>query len=126
MTLQRGVKFIRGKNDNEFHLWALLKLQYSLLTATDYYATNHYKSKLKKFYDLNDFGIINNSLRKKMKENFIEIEYNKSLFYNTSYYLKYPLKIYRNHHLKSLYAASKLGAEVYSNIIKYKMNEFLY
>lgn len=127
LTLQRGVKFIREKNDNDFHLWALLKLQYSLLTASDYYATNHYKSKLKKFYDLNDFGIINNSLRKKMKENFIEIEYNKSLFYNTSYYIKYPLKNLQKSSFKNLcMLRQKLGAEVYSNIIKYKNERIFY
>jgi CRISPR-associated endonuclease/helicase Cas3 len=127
LNLQKCVKYIRKKNNNEFCLWVLLKLQYSLLTAADYYATNHYKSKLKEFYNSDDFGIINNSLRNKMKENFIKIEYNKSLLCNTDSYLKYPLHNLQKSSFENLcMLRQKLGAEVYSNIDKYKNERIFY
>lgn len=126
-TIKKCAKFIREKNDNEFYLWALLKLQYSLLTAADYYATNHYKSKLKNYYDSEDLGIINNSLREKMKENFIKIDYNKSLFDNISYYLNYSFFDLQKSSFENLcMLRQKLGAEVYSNISKYKDERIFY
>lgn len=70
---------------NEFLLFVLVKLNFSLLTASDYYATHHYMSGLKNYYE--DFGIIDNSLLGKIIKNFKQKKsHNKELVNNYIYY----------------------------------------
>ena len=59
---------IREKK-NPFPLFALLKLNFSLLTASDYLATSKYMNQM----PFQSFGLINNSLRSKIKKH-IETE----------------------------------------------------
>lgn len=49
------------KTENAFPLYALVKLDYSLLTASDYLATAHYMNDWKSM--LSDFGVLDNDLK---------------------------------------------------------------
>lgn len=51
------------KNEN-FSLYILIRLCYSLLTSADYLATSHYKNQWKDMHD--DFGIIDQELRERI------------------------------------------------------------
>ena len=65
--------------NNGFPLFALCKLNYSLLTASDYLATAHYMNNWDKMFD--DYGLIDCDLRKKIIE---QAEHSKT--YNQSVY----------------------------------------
>ncbi|MDK2978900.1 MAG: CRISPR-associated endonuclease/helicase Cas3 [Bacteroidales bacterium] len=67
------------KEENAFPLYALIKLNYSLLTAADYLATAHYMNDWNSL--LTDFRILNNSLKEKI---IINAQTSKS--YNRSVY----------------------------------------
>ena len=117
-VLKLSVKLIADKSHNEFNLWALLKLQYSLLTASDYYATNHYKSKLTNIYAEKEFGILNNEQIKKLIGNITTSkEYNQKLLSNFDYYLNIPLSQLEDRTFENLcLLRQKLGAEVIQGI----------
>jgi len=66
------------KESNTFPLYALCKLNYSLLTASDYLATAHYMNNWKEMYS--DFGLINDSLRERIIYNAENYIYNKPVF----------------------------------------------
>ena len=55
--------------------YALIKMSFSLLTAADYYATNHFMSGM----EWDDFGVFSNELKEKFCTNLFSIEYNKRL-----------------------------------------------
>jgi len=55
--------------------YALIKMSFSLLTAADYYATNHFMSRM----EWDDFGVFSGSLKEKFCTNLYNIEYNKRL-----------------------------------------------
>lgn len=62
-----------------FPLYALVKLNYSLLTASDYLATAHYMNNWAK--SISDFGIIDTSLRNKIINNAKTLKpYNKEVY----------------------------------------------
>lgn len=65
-----------------FNLYTLIKLNSSLLTASDYYATNEFMLELK----CDDFGIIYDELRKKLYEGVYNISYNQDLIERKDYY----------------------------------------
>ena len=67
------------KKDNTFPLFALCKLNYSLLTASDYLATAHYMNGWSEMYS--DYGLIDDALRQKIISN---IECSKA--YNEAVY----------------------------------------
>ena len=71
-----------GKLNLGFSFFALLKLNSSLLTASDYYATNEFMVNIR----CDDFGIINESLREKIISGVSEIYYNKEMYYKFDYY----------------------------------------
>ena len=66
----------------EFSFFALLKLNSSLLTASDYYATNEFMVNI----SCDDFGIIDESLREKIIRGVSEISYNKEMYAKLDYY----------------------------------------
>ncbi|MDD3063644.1 MAG: CRISPR-associated helicase Cas3' [Massilibacteroides sp.] len=67
------------KVENAFPLYALVKLNYSLLTAADYLATAHYMNDWKNM--LIDFGVLNSDLKEK-----IIINAQKRKSYNNAVY----------------------------------------
>ncbi len=65
--------------ENTFPLFALCKLSYSLLTASDYLATAHYMNNWSEIHS--DFGLIDNELRHKIIDNAENSKsYNKSVY----------------------------------------------
>ncbi|NUU99260.1 hypothetical protein XO12_03825 [Marinitoga sp. 1154] len=73
-----------------FALFALLKLNYSLLTAADYYATTHFMNNWEKMYG--DFGILTDKIKDKIVENVKTTKkYNKELYNKIdNYKLEFP------------------------------------
>src|SRR5690606_26743718 len=51
-------------------LYTLTKFSFSLLTASDFYATNEFMAGL----EVNEFGLINDSLRRQIKDSFWTIK----------------------------------------------------
>lgn len=96
-----------------FEFFVLMKLNSSLLTASDYYATNQFMSGL----IVNDFGIVNDELKNKIVTNTYKISYNKNLRDNFNQYnkLKFSdLTDFSNTNLNLL--RQKISAEVITNI----------
>lgn len=84
-------KFLLAKNIHykllkelvyEFDLFLLIKLSSSLLTASDYYATNEFMIGLK----CENFGVLDSGLKDKIIRNTYSISYNKSLQENYEYF----------------------------------------
>lgn len=66
-------------NTEHFSFFALLKLNYSLITVSDYYATGEYMQEL----EVKNFGLIENEFRKSIIQNFkTSKSFNKKLFDN--------------------------------------------
>lgn len=120
--------FNRIHKEDYFYVWQLVKLNYSLLTAADYYATNHFMNGLEDCYDESDFGIIDASLRSKLFENFMKLKpYNAELWKRHSYFLNYPIQNLQetsNTNLNIL--RQRLGAEVLAGITKFKDQRIFY
>ncbi|MDD4576160.1 MAG: CRISPR-associated helicase Cas3' [Bacteroidales bacterium] len=141
------IEFTRNFIKNENHLWeyfdkianeqkfdffplfALLKLNYSLLTASDYYATSDYMTDLK-LDSKEDFGLITDVLKKrifKYFENNEKAKYNGELIRDPQKYLSKnidELKLKSNPNLNFL--RQKLGAEILTNIKKQKSQKIFY
>ena len=68
---------VKSKIQTDFALYALLRLNFSLLTASDYLATSRYMSGI----PIKDFGTIDDELRKRIIENSRNTEiYNQKAF----------------------------------------------
>jgi len=65
-SINRIKKSFEANESSYFSVYALLKLNFSLLTASDYYATNDFMGDMA----VNDFGLINNDFKKQLFENF--------------------------------------------------------
>lgn len=102
---------ISNKN-SFFPLFALLKLSFSLLTASDYYATNEYMADLK----VEDFGILNTEKKARISSSFqIKKEYNKTLFEKFDEYLNLPFsKLTKKSNANLNCLRQKLNAEIIS------------
>jgi CRISPR-associated endonuclease/helicase Cas3 len=70
-----------------FNLFAATKLLYSLLTASDFYATSEFMTKI----EINEFGVLSKDEKKKFAERFKTVKhYNKDLYENFEYYYSFP------------------------------------
>jgi CRISPR-associated endonuclease/helicase Cas3 len=108
------VKGILRTNLKEgFPLFALLKIHYSLLTASDYLATTHYMNNWKT--PLTDFGQIDDELRQRIIRNIQSTKpYNRSVFENLNgFEFTYPTGT-SNKNLNRL--RQELSVEVIQNI----------
>ncbi len=116
-------------NIDFFSLFALLKLNYSLLTASDYYATSDYMNDLK-FNTEEDFGLITEDLKLRICEYFENNEkakYNGELIRNPEKYLSKNINDLREKSNSNLnFLRQKLGAEVLTNIGKHKEKRVFY
>ncbi|MBX2976926.1 MAG: CRISPR-associated helicase Cas3' [Ignavibacteriaceae bacterium] len=98
---------------DEFAGYLLLKLNSSLLTASDYYATNEFMNNLK----ITDLGIINEVLKDKIITNTYKVSYNNELLRHFDYYKSLSvgeLNEFSENNIKLL--RQKLSAEVIQNI----------
>ncbi|MBI9071958.1 MAG: CRISPR-associated helicase Cas3' [Melioribacteraceae bacterium] len=75
--------------DQSFLAFSLVKLNSSLLTASDYYSTNEFMIGLK----VNEFGVISSAFKDKIINNIKEIEYNKELYANFERYESLSVRI---------------------------------
>jgi len=83
--IERITKSYSKEGNDYFSFFALLKLNFSLLTASDYYATNDFMGDM----PVNDFGLIDEELKAKLFENFIKNEeapYNGDLIKRIDHY----------------------------------------
>jgi CRISPR-associated endonuclease/helicase Cas3 len=87
LIIDNATNFIKDK----FSLFALLKLNYSLLTASDYLATSHFMNNWGKEL-LTDFGVFDNKLKKKIIRNIESTTiYNKTVYSELdNYKLEFP------------------------------------
>lgn len=110
-------------NYDFFAIYALLKLNWSLLTAADYYATSEYMNDFK----TEDFGLLNRSLREKIFKNFTTCKiYNKNLVEQLDYYLSFePKQLEKSPHNLNI-LRQRLGAEVWVNLEKLKDEHVFY
>lgn len=114
---------LRNSLKEGFPVFALLKLHYSLLTASDYLATTHYMNRWKTA--LNDFGQINDELRQRIIRNVQSTKpYNKNVFENMDgFEFIYPTQT-SNENLNRL--RQELSVEVIQNIRKNKNRYVFY
>ncbi len=75
---------------DSFPLFALLKLNYSLLTTADYLATTHYMNNWQNISD--DFGVIDDTLKEKViKKIETSTEYNREIYRDlNNYQFEFP------------------------------------
>jgi CRISPR-associated endonuclease/helicase Cas3 len=117
--------------ENYFPIFALLKLNFSILTASDYYSTNDYCNG----YEVNDFGLIDSKLRKDFIYNFWEKDfiskdkenYNKKLLGEWAFYKTLSFKeleIRSNQNLNHL--RQKMLVEAIENIRANKDKNLFY
>ena len=111
------------KGLNPFPLFALLKLHYSLLTASDYLATTHYMNHWQT--PLEGFGQINEALRQRIIRNIQSTKpYNKEVFDGfDGFKFTYPTEA-NNKNLNRL--RQELSVEVIQNIRKNKDKNVFY
>lgn len=67
-------------SESSLALYALLKLNYSLLTACDYLATAHYMNGWKEM--ISDFGVIDDAMKDRLIKNASSYKYNKTIYEN--------------------------------------------
>jgi|AntAceMinimDraft_17_1070374.scaffolds.fasta_scaffold01176_4 CRISPR-associated endonuclease/helicase Cas3 len=114
------------KTDNYFSLYALLKLNYSLLTASDYYATSEYMNDFK----INDFGLIDSKLRNQIIysfENNPKKPYNKELKQNPDKFLNIKFsELQERNNINLNILRQKLGVEAILNLKKNPNKKLFY
>jgi CRISPR-associated endonuclease/helicase Cas3 len=74
MLMGKGYQAVAEKNErigkaDDFALYALVRLTFSLLTAADYYGTAHYYNDWSDAQPYDDFGLITGRLREKIIQN---------------------------------------------------------
>ena len=106
------------KIENFFPFYGFIKLNWSLLTAADYYATSEYMNDLQ----INDFGLIDDKLRNQIInsfENNPEKPYNKALKKNPDKYLNINFsELQERNNINLNILRQKLGAEAILNLQK--------
>ncbi len=111
-----------------FPLFALLKLNYSLLTASDYLATSDYMNDLK-LETKEDFGLLTSESKKRLIHDFdnnSKTSWNGELISNPEKYLSKSLDELNEKNEDNLnFIRQKMGAEVLANIEKHK-NEMVF
>ena len=121
-------RYVKNKSYDFFALFALLKLNFSLLTAADYYATFDYMKDMEFFAE--DFGLIDEKLKKHIFhafENSEEAPYNKDIMQKRDTFLQLddnPLQEKNNRNLNLL--RMKMGAETLMGIEKYANDRLFY
>lgn len=109
-----GFRDIVDKRGAYFNLFITTKLLYSLLTSSDFYATNEFMSKVR----IDEFGILNNEEKERLIDKFRSVKpYNKDLYSKLNHYRFYQfnqLNKRNNHNLNIL--RQKLTAEMVFNL----------
>ncbi len=117
-------KIVENKPEVYFNLFATTKLLYSLLTASDFYATNEFMTKIK----VNEFGILSTKEKGILIERFRTVKpYNKDLYSNLEYYQSFPFEKLMERNNRNLnILRQKLTAEMISNLRGHSENRCFY
>jgi len=109
-----GFRDMVDKPEVYFNLFAATKLLYSLLTASDFYATNEFMSKVK----INEFGTFGLGEKESMIERFRKVKsYNKDLYSNLAHYQGIPFETLNDRNNQNLnILRQKLTAEMIFNL----------
>jgi len=106
-----------------FSLFALLKLNYSLLTAADYYATTHFMQNWRELEE--DFGTLSDELKHRIVKSIKETKsYNKKIYEGLNNY-KFIFPDERNNENLNI-LRQNLAVEVIKNIRKYGNRNLFY
>jgi len=83
----KGFSEMVDKPEVYFHLFATTKLLYSLLTASDFYATSEFMSKIK----IDEFGILDKEEKYRLIDKFRSVKlYNIDLYSKLEHYRSFP------------------------------------
>ena len=109
---------------NTFPIYALIKLNFSLITTSDYYATGEYMQDLK----VDNFGLIEDEFRNIIIRNFKTTKsYNQELFEKTETLKNISFENLQTRSKDNLnLLRQKLAAEVLINIQHYKNDNLFY
>lgn len=109
---------------NYFPVFALLKLNFSLLTAADYLATNEFMIAL----PITDFGLIDEKLKKSFQENFRCLkEHNRDVFERFDFYRNLPFSELQESNRANLNVLrQKLSVEVLATIRQNNSSRLFY
>lgn len=107
-----------------FNLFATTKLLYSLLTASDFYATNEFITKI----EIKEFGTLSKPKKEKLIERFITVKpYNKDLYAKLEHYQSIPFEKLTDQNNQNLnILRQKLIAEMISNLRKHSADKCFY
>lgn len=105
---------IVSNKDVYFELFTLTKIAYSLLTASDFYATNEYMNRIK----VDDFGVFDSETKNQLSDKFKTIKsYNSDLYSRFDYYTTVPFENLQERNAINLnILRQKLTAEMISNL----------
>ena len=112
------------KSEVYFNLFAMTKLLYSLLTASDFYATNEFMTKIK----VNEFGILSRKDKEILIERFKTVKpYNQDLYSNLEHYQSIPFEKLTERNNQNLnILRQKLTAEMILNLRDHSENRCFY
>lgn len=107
-----------------FNLFATTKLLYSLLTASDFYATSEFMTKV----EINEFGVFSKPVKKKLIEQYKTVKpYNKDLYAKLEHYQSIPFdKLIERNNQNLNILRQKITAEMISNLRKHSDNRCFY
>jgi len=107
-----------------FNLFATTKLLYSLLTASDFYATSEFMTKI----EINEFGILSKPEKEKLIERFKTVKpYNNDLYSKLEHYRSIPFeKLTKRNNQNLNILRQKLTAEMISNLREHSANRCFY
>jgi len=109
-----------------FDHFLLIRLNFSLLTAADYYATSHYCSKWKNHYQ--EFGVMTDDQKQRHFQNLKTTHaHNQTLYESSNKFLNQPLEQLQeksNNNLNKL--RSKMAAEVISRVRQLASEKLFY
>lgn len=114
--IDRVTNKFKTNESSYFSFFALLKLNFSLLTASDYYATNDFMGDM----PVNDFGLIDENFKRQLFEKFINNKtapYNGKLLKDIDHYYQLnfsKLQERNNNNLNQL--RQKMAAEAISTL----------
>lgn len=115
---------LTNKPEVFFNLFAATKLLYSLLTASDFYATNEFMTQTR----VDEFGIFNSEEKETIIERFKTIKfYNKDLYSNLEHYQSFPFEKLGERNNKNLnILRQKLTAEMILNLREHYESKCFY
>lgn len=123
--LKKNDEFANFKSDytDDSAIYILLKLNSSLLTASDYLATNEFMLGCK----VEDYGTLTPKVRSKIIKGIENIPYNKSLYENFDYYTSLESENLQEFSKESLnHIRQKLSSEVITNFRNNKNKKLFY